>query len=113
MEEFKRIGLIIKDYREKKGLQQKDLAKELGYSPAAISYFENGLRKIALPDLQKIANFLQIPMNILLLSFPNDMKNNQSAYMLKLRSSSKLSSRAQQSIIEFVNFAKQKTKGTK
>lgn len=108
METYKRIGKIIQEYRTKKEMSQDQLGKELGYTATAISYFENGLRKISIDDLHKVANILGIPMTLLLPGSETQIK--QSDYLLKLRAQKNLSPRAQESVIEFINFVKQKSK---
>jgi transcriptional regulator with XRE-family HTH domain len=107
MELYKRIGKTIQEYREGNDMTQQQLGDKIGYTATAISYFENGLRKVGLDDLQKIANLLNIPIEMLLSSSEKD-QNTEPAYVLKLRSKKNLSPTAQQSVIEFINFAKQK-----
>lgn len=58
MIELKKVlGKKIKEAREEKGVTQKELGAELGYSPMGISHFENGIREIKMTDIQKMAAF--------------------------------------------------------
>ena len=111
METYKRIGKIIQEYRKEAKISQEALGDELGYTATAISYFENGLRKIGIEDLQKIAEFLKIPLEYLL--FSKEKEEEKSSYILKLRAAKNLSPTTKQSIVEFINFAKQKNKDKK
>ncbi|MCB0391408.1 MAG: helix-turn-helix domain-containing protein [Bdellovibrionales bacterium] len=54
----KKLGIYFKKRREKLGLQQKDVAKALGYtSPQFISNMERGL---SLPPLKKIKKLIKL-----------------------------------------------------
>lgn len=60
------IGEMIRQYRERKEITQKDLAEELNVTPQAVSRWENG---ISLPDvdvLPKLAHLLHISIDGLL-----------------------------------------------
>jgi transcriptional regulator with XRE-family HTH domain len=59
---YKVVGQRIKQARKGK-YSQKDLARVLGYSQAAISKFELGQRVISLPDLHKLSEFLEKPLS--------------------------------------------------
>lgn len=59
---YQAIGERIRRARESVGLSQQDLAKRIGYSsPATISHFESGERRISIQDLQQIAQTLGLP----------------------------------------------------
>lgn len=51
------LGRRIREAREEKDLTQKELGDELGYTPMAISHFENGIREMKASDVQKLATF--------------------------------------------------------
>lgn len=54
----KKLGLYFKEHRVKKGLQQREVAKALGYSsPQFISNIERGL---SLPPLNKIKKLIKL-----------------------------------------------------
>lgn len=56
------LGQLIKDYRQKANLTQKELAEKLGYDiPQFLSLMENGHSKIPLNILGKIIDLLGIP----------------------------------------------------
>src|SRR5207248_1010803 len=57
------LGQRIRSIRESAGLSQEDLARKLGYSsPATISYYEAGGRRISIADLQQISIILGLPL---------------------------------------------------
>ena len=55
----------IVEAREKKGLNQAQLAAKAGITPAAVSQIENGLRVPSIPVFQKIAGVLGVSMDYL------------------------------------------------
>lgn len=67
MEKFyKNLGVKIKKIREKTGLSQEALAKNLGISRVAISQIEAGNRKISAEELVKLAETFNMPTDVLL-----------------------------------------------
>jgi len=56
------IGEKLKELRSKRNLSQETLAKALFFSNRTISNWENGLREISLENLQKIADYFQVPL---------------------------------------------------
>lgn len=55
------IGAKIRRVREKAGISQGELARRIGYSsPASISHFETGERRLTVEDLIKIAGALGV-----------------------------------------------------
>ncbi|MBC7420045.1 MAG: helix-turn-helix transcriptional regulator [Bdellovibrio sp.] len=59
---YKHLGQVIKEFRVKADLTQKELATKLGYSiPQFISLMENGHSKIPLNILGELISFLKIP----------------------------------------------------
>ena len=63
---YQHIGRKIRQAREALGYSQEELGKLIGYSAAAISYFEAGVRRIKIEDLQKIARALGKPIDFFL-----------------------------------------------
>lgn len=58
----KELGILIKTKREKLGITQVQLSKELGLSsPVFISLIENGLSKLPLSNATWFSNRLEIP----------------------------------------------------
>lgn len=57
---------ILKKLRESKGLMQKDVAKDLGISPAAYSLYEKGQREPKFDFLEKIANYFDVSIDYLM-----------------------------------------------
>lgn len=56
------IGQMIRDYREKKGLTQLELSKELGYETSQfVSLFERGLSKVPIEVLGRLVLILGLP----------------------------------------------------
>ena len=60
----KYIGEQIRRYRVFSHITQEDLAKEVGLTKQIISRIEKGERKVAFKELEKIANYLDQPMEI-------------------------------------------------
>jgi Zn-dependent peptidase ImmA (M78 family)/DNA-binding XRE family transcriptional regulator len=69
---YERIGSRIRQAREAIGYSQEELGRQLGYSAAAISYFETGVRKIKIDDLHRIARALGKPIDFFLQEEPED-----------------------------------------
>jgi len=59
---YKEIGYRITIAREEAGLNQKELAEILGISQASLSNYENGKRRVYLPQLENIAQVLNKPL---------------------------------------------------
>ncbi len=78
------LGILVREYRQEKGLTQLDLARRLGFdSPQFISLFERGLSKIPLNVLGKLITILGIPekkiMKSLLKSYEVTLRQEISA----------------------------------
>ena len=56
----------VKEIRLRKKMSQGDLAKILGVHPTYISGIERGVRKMALKNIEKLANALGVSVNDLL-----------------------------------------------
>jgi len=56
----------IKELRESKGLNQKQLAQELGVSPNTISQYENGLRAPDIDMIKKLCRFFDVSAGYLI-----------------------------------------------
>ncbi len=57
---------ILKKLRESKGLMQKEVAEDLGISPAAYSLYEKGQREPKFDFLEKIANYFGVTIDYLM-----------------------------------------------
>lgn len=67
MKKNKPVGQIIKEYRQKTGMTQMDLAQKLGYDiPQFISLMENGHSKVPLNVLGQIISYLSIPERVIM-----------------------------------------------
>ena len=64
--DYQEIGRNIRRYRQRKGLNQKELAELINMSDQHISHIENAHTKLGLPTLVAIANALEIDCNSLL-----------------------------------------------
>lgn len=62
----KEFGRIITNLRKKKGLTQKEAAKELGISQSLLSHYEKGIRECGLEFLIKTADFYEVSADYLL-----------------------------------------------
>ena len=58
--------LILKEIREEKKIQQKDLAEKLNRTPACISSWETGKTEPSIEDLIKLADLLEVSLDFLL-----------------------------------------------
>lgn len=57
-----KIGWMVREYREKQGMTQMELADRLGYdSPQFVSLFERGLSKVPVSTLGSLISILGIP----------------------------------------------------
>jgi transcriptional regulator with XRE-family HTH domain len=58
-----RVGARIRELRAKKGLSQKDLARELGVSHVTVGRWEHGTREISLTMLARVADVLGVELS--------------------------------------------------
>jgi transcriptional regulator with XRE-family HTH domain len=59
--------VVLKDFRERRGLSQQALAERVGVSDAYIAMLETGTRRNpSLPLLQRLAKALGVPVTALL-----------------------------------------------
>lgn len=61
------VGLALKYYRLKAGTRQKELAQRIGTSPAYLSLIESERRTVNIDLLERIANELSVPVELILL----------------------------------------------
>ena len=72
----KELGLKIKNYRRKLGLQAKKLAQQINISPSYLNLIESGKRKIDGDLLLKISQELRIDFSDLSLNEEIDINNS-------------------------------------
>ncbi|MBQ7712607.1 MAG: helix-turn-helix transcriptional regulator [Clostridia bacterium] len=58
--------LNLKEIREEKNLQQKEIAERLNRTPACISSWETGKTEPSIDDLVKLADLLEVSLDYLL-----------------------------------------------
>jgi transcriptional regulator with XRE-family HTH domain len=58
-----KLGLRLREARERLRMSQEDLAAAVAKDQKAISEYENGRRKLAVTDLPTIATVLQVPIS--------------------------------------------------
>ena len=75
----KEIGLKIKEYRKKLGLQAKKLAQQINISPSYLNLIESGKRKIDGDLLLKISQELRIDFSEISLDMERDINNSKKA----------------------------------
>ena len=75
----KELGLKIKNYRRKLGLQAKKLAQQINISPSYLNLIESGKRKIDGDLLLKISQELRIDFSDLSLNEERDINNSKKA----------------------------------
>lgn len=59
----KKLGLRIRQARERLAISQEDLAAAISKDQKAISEYENGKRKLAVTELPDLAMVLQVSVN--------------------------------------------------
>ena len=60
------FGNKLRNFREEKGIRQRDIANALGCAPASFTYYESGKVKPSLKVLEQICGFLEIsPLQLL------------------------------------------------
>lgn len=71
MNYLKEVGLLVRAFRDERGLKQLQLAELLGKTPKTMSQIENGSVATSLDTLFHIAEILDVPL-WRLFKFPND-----------------------------------------
>jgi transcriptional regulator with XRE-family HTH domain len=56
-------GVLIRAAREKARRTIKEVALRLGITPARVQQYERGMREMSLPELERLALFLQMPIS--------------------------------------------------
>lgn len=74
-QDFKLIGLQIRNFREEKNISQEQLANQAGLATGTIGKIERGLINPKAETLIRIAHELEVPCQLLFASYDND-KNN-------------------------------------
>lgn len=78
------IGRAIKALRTKRGIRQQRLAKKVGVSQGYLSLIERGDREPGLDFINKVANYLMIPQQLLfLMACDNNVKFRQYKKQMK------------------------------
>jgi transcriptional regulator with XRE-family HTH domain len=77
MDAIKVFATNLKKYRKRLGLSQKRFAGKAGLHRTYISAIECGKRSIALDNIQKIANALEIDTYLLFINDNNVLDNNE------------------------------------
>ncbi len=60
------IGTLVRQARLNAGKTQRECAEILGCSPSTFSYYERGHKGLALPEIEALACFLDVPLQALL-----------------------------------------------
>ena len=98
------IGKKLREAREKAGLSQAQLAKELGYeSSTAISLIEAGERRFKTEDLQKAAELLHQTIGYFL-----GQENVVPDVKVALRADKDLSEEDKKAVLHFIELAKKR-----
>ncbi|WP_075780204.1 helix-turn-helix domain-containing protein [Marinitoga sp. 1137] len=56
----------LKQLREEKGISQRQLARDLNFSSAAVSLYESGQREPTLTALEKLAKYFNVSLDYLI-----------------------------------------------
>jgi Zn-dependent peptidase ImmA (M78 family) len=100
---YQAIGELIRRARE------QELARRIGYSsPATISHFESGERKISIIDLQRIAQTLGLPTDY----FLRDQAHHQEIEAFRLRAHA-IRPTAREPVLAFLSFAQKNSRPLK
>lgn len=73
----------VKKYRTKKGLSQEAFAEKAGLHRTYISAIEREKRSIALDNVQKIADALEIETNLLFIDIETEKKKKERRHIGK------------------------------
>ena len=79
------IGDKIKGLRSQRNISQEALAKALFFSNRTISNWEQGIREVSLENLQKIADYFQVPMSFFTSSSPTIMDSLHRILLTKFK----------------------------
>ena len=58
----KKLGILIRDAREKSGKSLEECAQAMGLSSEELGAIESGERALTLPELEILAYYLDIPL---------------------------------------------------
>ncbi len=72
----------LKYLREKKGIEQQELADELNIPRSTLSCWENGLRTPKIEQIQEIANYFNVNMDIISRDYSNNNYKEDDIKML-------------------------------
>jgi transcriptional regulator with XRE-family HTH domain len=64
--QLKVLGVLIRMAREKSRRAIPDVAARIGVTPARIRQYERGDREITMPELERLALFVQVPLSFFL-----------------------------------------------
>jgi transcriptional regulator with XRE-family HTH domain len=60
------VGTLVRQARLEAGKTQRECAEVLGCSPSTFSYYERGHKGLALPEIEALAYFFEVPLQALL-----------------------------------------------
>lgn len=64
--ENRKIGELVREFREARGLSQMRLAEMVGVSYQQIQKYEKGVNKISIERLKQISDAFNVPINLFL-----------------------------------------------
>ncbi len=100
---YQQIGQRIKKVREDNDLTQSELAERLGFTKATMSLIEQGERKVAVHEIEKIAEILNKNLDYFL---GKKMEKPVPDLRFALRADDNLSDKAKDQVLNFVEFIK-------
>jgi len=108
-EYYQKIGGRIKRARIHLGLTQSELGERLStpLTATAISLYEKGEREVSLKVLEEIAKILDVSLQFLTL---DEEASKTPSINVVLRADKKLSRKAQDQIIEYIEYVKSRSK---
>ncbi len=84
MKAYEKIGRKLQKAREESGMSQEELARLLGCTQAALSYYELGKRRLYFAQLEKLSNILHRPLTYFLENIEeNESRQSDLAKIIK------------------------------
>lgn len=104
------FGSRLADLRKQKGVTQAEVAKYLGVTPKAISFYENDEREAPNDVLKKLAVYFDTPLDYLL---ARENTTNEDLEFFRITNEAKkngVSANDLKKALEFLNYAKGRDK---
>ena len=104
------FGSRLTELRKKKGVTQAEVAKYLGVTPKAVSFYENNEREAPNDVLKKLASYFNTSLDYLLARENTTEEDLEFFRITKEAQKNGLSSKDLKTALEFLNYAKGRDK---